>query len=133
MIVSYQAPRPALTRAEPDSPSVVRQAASRRLAAIIPYLEAMPLAAVFVLFFAVPIVLVVVVSFFDYQTYQILIPDFTFENYREVFSQSVTYETYRITLKFCAIGGRSRRCWDFSSPTSWPSRCAAGAGRSCCC
>ena len=103
MIVSYQAPRPALTRTEPDSPPVVRQAAARRLAAIVPYFEAMPLAAVFVLFFAVPIVLVVVVSFFDYETYQILIPDFTFENYREVFSQSVTYETYRITLKFCAI------------------------------
>jgi putative spermidine/putrescine transport system permease protein len=103
VIVSYQAPRPALTRAEPDSPPAVRQAAARRLAAIGPYLEAMPLAAVFVLFFAVPIVLVVVVSFFDYETYQILIPDFTFENYREVFSQSVTYETYRITLKFCAI------------------------------
>jgi putative spermidine/putrescine transport system permease protein len=63
----------------------------------------LPLAAVFILFFAVPIVLVVVVSFFNYETYEILIPGFTFDNYREVFSETVTYQTYWITLKFCAI------------------------------
>ena len=74
-----------------------------RLIDLVPYLEAAPLAAVFAAFFALPIVLVVVVSFFGYETYRLLIPAFTFENYREVFSESVTYRTYLITLKFCAV------------------------------
>jgi putative spermidine/putrescine transport system permease protein len=73
-----------------------------RLARAIPYLQALPLSVVFVLFFAIPIVLVVVVSFFDYETYQLLIPAFTLENYREVFSEDVTYRTYLITVEFCA-------------------------------
>src|SRR5271170_4790365 len=67
------------------------------------YLQALPLSAVFVVFFAVPIALVVVVSFFDYETYQLLIPAFTLENYREVFTEDVTYRTYLITIEFCAI------------------------------
>jgi putative spermidine/putrescine transport system permease protein len=71
--------------------------------AVVAYLEALPLALVFVVFFVVPIALVVVVSVFGYETYQILIPAFTLENYREVFSEAVTYRTYLITLKFCAI------------------------------
>ena len=70
---------------------------------VVAYLQALPLAGVFLVFFVVPIALVVVVSFFGYETYRILIPDLTFENYREVFSESVTYRTYLITLKFCAI------------------------------
>ena len=70
---------------------------------VVAYLQALPLAGVFLVFFVVPIALVVVVSLFGYETYRILIPDITFENYREVFSESVTYRTYLITLKFCAI------------------------------
>jgi putative spermidine/putrescine transport system permease protein len=69
----------------------------------IAYLQALPLAAVFVAFFAVPIALVIVVSFFDYETYQLLIPAVTLDNYREVFSESVTYQTYVITIEFCAV------------------------------
>lgn len=68
-----------------------------------PYLQALPLTAVFVLFFFLPLCLVVVISFFDYQAYDILIPDFVFFNYEDVFSSSVTYATYWITLKFCVI------------------------------
>ncbi len=68
-----------------------------------PYLQVVPLTLVFVLFFLLPIVLVVVVSFFDYQTYQILIPDFTFQNYYDVFTSNVTYRTYIITARFCLI------------------------------
>lgn len=68
-----------------------------------PYVQAAPLTLVFLLFFLLPIVLVVVVSFFDYQTYQILIPDFTFQNYIDVFSSNVTYRTYMITIRFCLI------------------------------
>jgi len=65
------------------------------------YLQVAPLALVFAIFFVLPIGLVVVVSFFDYQTYDILIPDFTFQNYIDVFTQSVTYQTYWITVRFC--------------------------------
>ena len=74
-----------------------------RLANATAYLQALPLSAVFIAFFAVPIALVVVVSFFNYETYALLIPDFTLENYQEVFSESVTYRTYLTTIEFCAI------------------------------
>ncbi len=75
----------------------------RRKSSVVAYLEALPLAAVFLGFFVFPIALVVAVSFFRYETYQILIPGFTLDNFREVFSEAVTYRTYMITLKFCAI------------------------------
>ena|SRR5919106_1665963 len=68
-----------------------------------PYLQAAPLALVFLLFFALPMVLVVAVSFFDYQSYQILIPAFTLQNYDDVFSSSTTYRTYLQTLQFCIV------------------------------
>ncbi|HEX3953188.1 MAG TPA: ABC transporter permease [Stellaceae bacterium] len=74
-----------------------------RLSQVTAYLQALPFAVVFLLFFVVPIALVVVVSFFSYETYALLIPDFTFDNYREVFSEDVTYTTYLITIKFCLI------------------------------
>src|SRR3984885_13594239 len=74
-----------------------------RLSNAAAYLQALPLSAVFIVFFAVPIALVVVVSFFSYETYQLLIPAFTLENYREVFSEAVTYRTYLTTVEFCAI------------------------------
>jgi putative spermidine/putrescine transport system permease protein len=79
------------------------QGVMRRLPALGPYLQALPLTAVFVVFFAVPIALVVVVSFFGYETYQLLIPDVTLDNYREVFSEAVTYRTYMTTIEFCAV------------------------------
>jgi putative spermidine/putrescine transport system permease protein len=101
--VSVEAPGPDLTRAELEGSGALRRSAAGRLGAVVPYLEAMPLIAVFVVFFAVPIVLVVVVSFFGYETYQLLIPDLTLENYRDVFSAAITYRTYLITLEFCAI------------------------------
>jgi len=66
-------------------------------------LQAAPLAAIFAAFFVLPLAIVVVVSFFDYQTYDILIPDFTFVNYVDVFTAKVTYDTYFITAKFCLI------------------------------
>ena len=50
---------------------------------ITPYLQAAPLALVFPLFFILPIGLVIVVSFFNYESHQILIPDFTFQNYQD--------------------------------------------------
>ena len=74
-----------------------------RLSRAAAYLQVLPLSAVFLLFFAVPIALVVAVSFFSYETYRLLIPAFTLENYQEVFSEAVTYRTYLITIEFCAI------------------------------
>ncbi|MEM7042948.1 MAG: ABC transporter permease [Pseudomonadota bacterium] len=67
------------------------------------YLQAGPLALVFLAFFIVPMGLVVAVSFFDYQAYQILIPDFTTQNYDDVFSSDVTWRTYWKTVQFCLI------------------------------
>jgi putative spermidine/putrescine transport system permease protein len=81
----------------------LRAGVARRMPRLGPYLQALPLAAVFVVFFAVPIALVVVVSFFGYETYRLLIPAFTLDNYREVFSEAVTYRTYLITIEFCAV------------------------------
>ena len=67
------------------------------------YLQVAPLTAVFVGFFVLPIMLVLLVSFFEYQTYQLLIPAFTLQNYVDVFTSSVTYRTYLSTLRFCII------------------------------
>ncbi|MEP3114616.1 ABC transporter permease [Nisaea sp.] len=67
------------------------------------YFQAAPLSLIFFLFFVLPIALVIVVSFFDYQAYQILIPDFVLFNYQDVFSSEVTYRTYFITFRFCLI------------------------------
>ncbi|MET4697969.1 putative spermidine/putrescine transport system permease protein [Constrictibacter sp. MBR-5] len=78
------------------------------------YLQALPLAATFLLFFVLPIGLVAVVSFFDYQTYDILIPDFTFQNYQDVFSSAVTYNTYVITLRFCLVVWAITLCLGFT-------------------
>lgn len=70
---------------------------------IAPYLQAAPLTLVFLAFFILPVGLVVVVSFFDYQSYQILIPDFTTTNYEDVFTSSTTWKTYAITAQFCLV------------------------------
>jgi putative spermidine/putrescine transport system permease protein len=67
------------------------------------YWQVAPLTVVFVGFFALPMAIVILVSFFDYQTYQLLIPAFTLQNYVDVFSASVTYRTYLITVRFCLI------------------------------
>ena len=75
-----------------------------------PYLQATPLALVFLVFFVVPLLLTVVVSFWDYNEYEI-IPDFTGRNYQEIFEGCVsnlpelcvTFKTYLSTLKFCLL------------------------------
>ncbi len=74
---------------------------------IAPYLQAAPLALVFLLFLIVPLVLTLVVSFWDYNEYEI-IPDFTFQNYHEIFEGCLTrlpdlclsFKTYWSTLKY---------------------------------
>jgi putative spermidine/putrescine transport system permease protein len=61
-----------------------------------------PLTAVFLFFLVVPILTIVVVSFFDYNTTQI-IPAFLSQNYEELLTSSVTWQTYLQTVQFAAI------------------------------
>src|SRR6476646_5854245 len=72
-------------------------------AGLVPYLLVSPLVLVFLLFFVVPTALVVVVSVFNYETYDILIPGFTLQNYIDVFTDEVTWITYLKTLEFCIV------------------------------
>ncbi len=66
------------------------------------YLQVAPLALVFLLFLVVPIATIVVVSFFDYNTTQI-IPAFLVQNYEELLSSPVTWQTYLQTLEFTVV------------------------------
>ncbi len=89
-----------------DLPSTEAAAAKPRRSPVgnaYAYLQALPMALIFGVFFLIPIALVVVVSFFDYQSFDILIPDFVTFNYTDVFSSEVTYRTYLQTLTFCLI------------------------------
>jgi len=71
--------------------------------------QALPLTAVFALFFLLPLALVLMVSFWDYNQYEML-PGFTLKNYMNVFEgclggsgsedMCVTFKTYLSTLKF---------------------------------
>ena len=77
---------------------------------IAPYLQAMPLGLVFLLFLVIPLVFIVVVSFWTYENYSIQ-PAFVFQNYMDVFDRCIvnlptlctTFKTYLSTLYFCAI------------------------------
>jgi putative spermidine/putrescine transport system permease protein len=82
-----------------------------------------PLTAVCVGFFALPMAIVILVSFFDYQTYQPLIPAITLQNYVDVFSASVTYRTYLITMRFCLIVWALTLVIALPSPIFSPSMC----------
>lgn len=71
--------------------------------------QAVPLTAVFALFFVVPLALILMVSFWDFNQYQ-MTPDFTFKNYLAVFEgcldsgdMCVTFKTYLSTFKFCLL------------------------------
>ncbi len=74
---------------------------------IVPYLQAAPLALVFLLFLVVPLAFIVVVSFWTYDNYQIQ-PAFTVQNYADVFDRCIarlptlctTFRTYVSTLGF---------------------------------
>ena len=93
-------------------------------AGLAPYLLVAPMALVFLLFFVVPIVLVMVVSFFDYEAYDMLIPAFSFQNYIDVFSEQVTWDTYLSTLKFCVTVWLITWPSASRSPTFWRSMSA---------
>jgi putative spermidine/putrescine transport system permease protein len=74
----------------------------RAVAGLVAYLQAAPLAVVFLCFLVFPIIATIVVSFFDYNSVQI-IPRFTLENYRELLFSSVTWEIYLNTFRLAVI------------------------------
>jgi putative spermidine/putrescine transport system permease protein len=74
----------------------------KRVNAWVTYLQVAPLSLVFLLFLIVPICTIVVVSFFDYSTTQI-IPAFLLQNYEELLTSPVTWQTYLQTLEFTLI------------------------------
>ncbi|WP_102959860.1 ABC transporter permease [Mangrovicella endophytica] len=77
---------------------------------IAPYLQAAPLALVFLLFLVIPLAIIVMVSFWTYTDYSIQ-PAFEVQNYLDVFDRCIvrlptlctTFRTYLSTLTFCAI------------------------------
>ncbi len=71
MVITVVVPRPATAAAAPGHPLPA-------------WLQAAPLAAVFVLFFLIPLALIVMVSFWDFNEYELL-PGFTFKNYLSIF------------------------------------------------
>jgi putative spermidine/putrescine transport system permease protein len=74
----------------------------KRVTVWVTYLQVAPLSLVFLLFLVVPILTIVVVSFFDYSTTQI-IPAFLIQNYEELLTSPVTWQTYLQTLEFTVI------------------------------
>ena len=74
--------------------------------------QALPLTAVFVLFFLIPLALILMVSFWDFNEYELL-PAFTFKNYISVFEgcgalsdsgeMCTTFKTYVSTFKFSLL------------------------------
>ena len=88
------------------APSLTRTA---RRARALAYLQAAPMALVFLVFFVVPLALTLMVSFWEYNEYEI-IPAFTVQNYIDVFDGCLstsdpctTLRTYLSTLKFCFL------------------------------
>lgn len=94
-------PRPAETAAPTDTAPRPRR---RSLA----YLQAAPLALVFLVFLVVPLLLTAVVSFWEYNEYAIT-PALTLQNYADLFDGCLsadlctTIRTYLSTLKFVAL------------------------------
>jgi putative spermidine/putrescine transport system permease protein len=99
------------TEARQDrAPARGRTSTRRAGAALAPYLQAAPMALVFLLFFVLPLAATIVVSFWQYTHYSIE-PAFTLQNYGDIFSGCIrdlpelctTFRTYISTLKFGLI------------------------------
>jgi putative spermidine/putrescine transport system permease protein len=85
--------------------AVARASGRRRAGSLrgwLPYLQALPLALVLLVFLVVPIATIVVVSFWDYDSIRI-IPDFVWTNYEWLLTSAVTWSIYLNTLKFAAL------------------------------
>ncbi|KQO69094.1 ABC transporter permease [Methylobacterium sp. Leaf87] len=100
---------PALAKTPTAAASTTSLTAKTRRRRALAYLQAAPLALVFLVFFVVPLALTLIVSFWSYNEYEI-IPAFTVQNYIDVFEGCLntadactTVRTYLSTLKFCAL------------------------------
>jgi putative spermidine/putrescine transport system permease protein len=71
-------------------------------AALMPYLQSLPLWIVLAVFLALPIVMIVVVSFWDDQGTTIA-PAFLLDNYRDFLGNWVTWNTYLQTIRYAVI------------------------------
>jgi len=67
-----------------------------------PYLEALPYALLLVLIVGVPIATLITISFWETDGL-LLYPAFSFENYRELFTSSLTLTLYLDTIKFTLL------------------------------
>lgn len=100
-----------VTEVRQDRASTRRRGKARRMGpALVPYLQAAPMALVFLVFFVLPLAATIAVSFWQYTQYSIE-PAFTAQNYGDVFygclrdlpELCTTFLTYLSTLKFCLI------------------------------
>jgi putative spermidine/putrescine transport system permease protein len=71
--------------------------------ALVPYLQVLPLTLVLLVFLGVPLGVVVVASFFDYDMFELIIPEFTLDNYVELFTSPLTIDLYLSTLRYALI------------------------------
>src|SRR5262249_50458161 len=72
-------------------------------AAAVPYLQAAPLALVFLFFLVIPMVMILGVSFVDFDMITGLIPTFPLHNYIDLFTSKITLDLYLKTIKFALI------------------------------
>lgn len=100
-----------ITEARQDRASAAGHGTARRTGPLlVPYLQAAPMALVFLIFFVLPLTATIAVSFWQYTQYSIE-PAMTLQNYSDIFRGCLrdlpelctTFLTYLSTLKFCLI------------------------------
>src|SRR6056297_2393271 len=100
-----------IAEARQDRASAAGRGTARRTGPmLVPYVQAAPMALVFLIFFVLPLAATLAVSFWQYTQYSIE-PAFTLQNYGDIFRGCVrdlpdlctTFRTYLSTLKFCLI------------------------------
>jgi putative spermidine/putrescine transport system permease protein len=78
-----------------------------------PYALIAPQTLVFLLFLVFPILMILIVSFWQFTGYS-MVPDFTLDNYRSIFTSQVTLRTYLNTFKYVFL------VWFFCLAVSFP-------------
>ncbi|TIQ24211.1 MAG: ABC transporter permease, partial [Mesorhizobium sp.] len=89
---------------QPAAMTAAKPTRRRRLSigAMVPYLQAAPLALILGAFLLLPILMITVVSFWDYD-FAAMYPDFLTTNYADTLGSWVTWKTYLNTLKYAAL------------------------------
>jgi putative spermidine/putrescine transport system permease protein len=91
-----------VSAAAPKGAVATTREESRFLAAVLPYLQSLPLVLVLGVFLVVPIAMIIIVSFWDDQGTGI-VPTFIFDNYRDALGEWVTWNTYLQTIRYAVI------------------------------